>query len=329
MVPEVSVVIVNFNAGRHLSRCLRQLAEQTFANFEALVLDNASSDGSFDQAAAALADPRFQFIALGANPGFAAANNRGAKLARGRWLACLNPDAFPHADWLEALLAAAGRHPEAGMFASLQLDAKDPSLLDGAGDCYHAFGLAWRGGYGQPSACPLPEAPVFSACAAAALYDRARFLALGGFDERFFCFFEDVDLGFRWRLSGGSCVLVPAAVVEHLGSASSSQISGFAHYHGTRNAVWCFVKNMPGPLVWLCLPGHVALMTLMLVSAWRHGQGRFIARALIDAVGGLAETWRQRRAVQTRRAIGWAQVARVLAWSPAWLATRRPRLLAR
>lgn len=250
-------------------------------------------------------------------------------MAQGRWLACLNPDAFAHPDWLAALVAAAGRHPQAGMYASLQLDAGDPSRLDGVGDNYHAFGLAWRGDHGQSAVKPLVEQPVFGACAAAVLYDRVQFLALAGFDERFFCYFEDVDLAFRWRLAGGSCVFVPSAVVEHVGGATSSQVSGFARFHGTRNAVWCFVKNMPAPLFWGLLPCHAVLMAAMLARALVKGHGGVVASALAAAIKGLPQVWKDRRFVQSSRKISWREVAATLAWSPTALLRRDARFLAR
>lgn len=300
------------------------MAAQDFADFEVLVLDNASTDRSFEAAAAAAPDPRFRFVPMGANLGFAAANNRGAAMANGRWLACLNPDAFPHSDWLSALLRATRRHPAAGMFASRQLDAERPELLDGAGDCYHAFGLAWRGGHGRPAPATLRETRVFGACGAAALYDRATFLELGGFAEEFFCYFEDVDLAFRWRLSGGFCVFIPDAVVEHVGGACSDGASGFARYHGTRNAVWCFLRNMPGPLLWL-LPAHAALMLALLAWGAARGHGRVVARALIDALAGLPAVWTQRKHIQAGRRASWTCLAASLVWNPAALLSRPVR----
>ncbi|MBY0423473.1 MAG: glycosyltransferase, partial [Parvularculaceae bacterium] len=131
-MPRISVVIVNFNAGARLGRCLACLEAQTFRDFEVIVVDNASSDGSLEHARASRLGVRV--VEAGANLGFAAANNRAAEIAASEWLAFLNPDAYAEPDWLEALLAGASQYPWADAFGSTQIDAKDPHLLDGVGD---------------------------------------------------------------------------------------------------------------------------------------------------------------------------------------------------
>jgi GT2 family glycosyltransferase len=164
-------------------------------------------------------------------------------------LALLNPDAIPEPDWLAELDKAQRTFPDIDSFGSLQLDLNDCALLDGAGDNYLAVGIPWRGGHGRPATAAPPRGAVFSACAAAAMYRTDSFRAAGGFDEDYFCYVEDVDLGFRLRLRGGGCMHIPEAVVAHAGGVSSgSRRSEFAVYHGIRNMIWTFVKNMPGPL---------------------------------------------------------------------------------
>ena len=136
---------------------------------------------------------------------------------------------------------------------------------------------------------------VFAPCAAAALYRRDAFEDVAGFDEKFFCYFEDVDLAFRLRLRGYRCMYVHAAVVNHVSSGLSGYRSDFAVYHGERNMVWTFVKDMPGPLLWRYLPQHVTLnLAALLFYPWR-GQGRAVWRAKFDAIRGLPDVLRQRR----------------------------------
>ena len=154
---------------------------------------------------------------------------------------------------------ATTRHPDAVMFGSTQIDAADIRRLDGAGDVYHASGLVWRGHHGAPVGSLPPEGEVFAPCAAAALYRRDLFLEAGGFDEGFFCYCEDVDLGFRLRLLGHKCIQVAGARVHHVGSAITGRRSTFATYHSTRNRIWMFVKNMPMALLVPLLPLHIAL----------------------------------------------------------------------
>ena len=327
MSPRVTVLVVNYMAGSYLAECLRHLTLQTMRDFEAIVVDNGSADGSLDLARAAVAgDTRFTFLAAERNLGFAAGNNRAADAARAPLLATLNPDAFPAADWLEILLDAADRHPGVAMFGSTQLKADDPAVLDGAGDQYFFIGLPWRGGFGWPAASLGSEGEVFGPCAAAALYRRAAFSAVGGFDESFFCYVEDVDLAFRLRARGHRCVQVPRAVVRHVGGASAQAISGFARYHGIRNMIWCFVKNMPSPLFWPILPMHLAVMTL--VAARAHFQGFPQGwSGLIDALRCLP--WAARKRERAERVVSWPRLASAMVWRPGPYCSRAPLTLKR
>jgi GT2 family glycosyltransferase len=306
----VTVIIVNFNGGDYLLRCLSCLAEQDMQPERIVLIDNGSTDGSSAAARewvtrdGRLAS-RLEQIDSAVNVGFAVANNRAVADCETEFVALLNPDAFPDTGWLTALLAAARQHPEAASFGSWQrLDGR-PGLLDGVGDVYHMSGVAWRDGHEKMRGDRYePDAEIFSSCGAAALYRRQAFLEVGGFDEDFFCYFEDVDLGFRLRLAGHAARAVAAAGVSHVSSASTGgSRSDFAVYHGHRNLVWCFVKNMPFPLVVLLLPGHIALLVYDLALFTLRGRGWAVAMAKWHSVLGLPKFLRKRRAVQaTRRA---------------------------
>ena len=309
----VIVVIVAYNAGEHLQRCIDALERQTFQDWRAIVWDNASTDGAVDSLRAG---EKIEVVRCQDNLGFAAANNRAAARCPSRYIATLNPDAFAEPDWLERLVGAAETYG-AESVASIQLDDADPTRLDGAGDCMSIAGIAWRGGYGQPrSAAPTQAAEVFSACAAAALYRRDAFEALGGFEERFFCYYEDVDLGFRLRLAGGRCVLEPKAVARHVGSASSAKVSGFAEYHGTRNRFWAFLRDMPMALMPIAAPAHVLVMAYVLARSPKLWNIRW--RALRDAWRGRKAFMREKPRLDATR-----NLARALTWSPVALSRRR------
>jgi N-acetylglucosaminyl-diphospho-decaprenol L-rhamnosyltransferase len=300
--PSVSVIVVNYNGGAYLARCLDALAAQSFTDFEALILDNASQDDAFRRARADATDPRFRFIDAGENLGFAAGNNRAAAQSNGEWLAFLNPDAFADRDWLRLMMAAAANHSDVAAFGATLLDANDPTRLDGAGDAYLSIGLAWRGGHGRPRA-ELPARPYecFSVCAAAALYRRTTFDSLGGFDERFFCYCEDVDLGFRLRLQGGRCLQVPDALVHHVGGGSSPSRS-FATRLGVRNTIWTFAKNArAADLMW---NAPLLLLALVLLLARTVVDGRIApaAAGALEGVHGLATMLRDPRWRTTDRA---------------------------
>lgn len=309
----VAVVIVNANGGEHLARTLECLGRQTSAPRRVFVVDNASADGSMD----GLEDrfPWVEAIRLDENVGFAAANNLAVRRAEDcEWVALLNPDAYAEARWLEELLDAAARRPEFSFFGSRLVQAADPDRLDGTGDVLHVSGMAWRRDHGvAASAVERVEEEIFSPCAAAALYRRDVFLAVGGFDEQFFCYYEDSDLSFRLRLAGERCLFVPGAVVHHVGSATTGRMSDFTIYHSYRNQTWVFVKNMPLPLLLLYLWQHVLVGALVFGAFLLRGQGRVVLRAKRDAIAQLPRVLRQRRETQRGRRPGAWAVRRMLA----------------
>lgn len=312
---EVSIIIVNYFSAAFLRRCLEAVAKQTVAPHSVLIVDNGDVPGALDFVAELYPSHR---VIEKANIGFAAGNNLAVNLAVDvEWVALLNPDAFPEPDWLENLLRCAAEHPEVDVFSSQMLQDGNPQLLDGAGDCYHVSGLAWRGLHGKRDARPGPYKEVFSACGAAALFRRSALLKVGGFDENFFCYFEDVDLGFRLRLQGFRCIHAHGAVVKHVGSVSSGGAqSDFALYHGHRNLVWTFVKNMPGYLFWLLLPVHIGLNVAEILWFSLHGRASVICRAKFDAIKGLPAVWLQRRQVQKLRAASYSTILRSMSLWP-------------
>lgn len=300
----VTVILVNWHSEALLAQALSGLCRQSRTPEQVIVVDNGSSVDL--PLHAYLAGP-IDVLRMPGNAGFAAANNLAIQsVATTKWVALLNPDAIPEENWLEKLLAAAGRHPDVAVFASKQLMADNPQTIDGLGDIYHVSGAAWRDGYGQ-SLTQRPMAgdqPVFAACAAAALYRRDAVLEAGGFDEDFFCYFEDVDLGFRLNLLGYKTMLVPDALVYHFGSATSGGgKSDFSVHHGHRNLVWTYVKNMPAALFWRYLPHHLMFNLLSIVYFVARGQGKVILRAKWQALLGIPAMLRKRKHIQQSRRV--------------------------
>jgi len=313
MWPKVTVIILNWNGEQFIGRCLSAVLAQTVIPNEIILVDNASSDASLDIVR------RFSSVhvlPLSKNLGFAGGNNVAIKAAAGdsEWIALLNPDAFPDPGWLEALLAVAHDHPAFDVFGSRLVKATDPALLDGVGDAYHVSGCVWRMGHGAlVSSFSEQGREIFSPCAAAALYRRSVLLEVGGFDEDFFCYVEDVDLGFRLRLAGHKAMYVRDAVAHHIGSATTGgQHSDFAVYHGHRNLVWTFVKDVPGILFWLLLPLHVMMNLATILYFSLKGRSRVILRAKRDALLGLPKMWRKREVIQSTRIATVCEIWRLL-----------------
>lgn len=302
--PLISIILIVWNSSVHLPRCLLSLRKQTNRNFEIIIVDNGSIDGSVDDVEKEWGDLLLTVERRKTNLGFAVANNIGSRLARGKWVIMLNADAFPEPCWLENLLTSADQNPEYTAFSSRQLKFDSPNVLDGAGDAYHISGLAWRNSYNLPAdQNGLEEREIFSPCAAAAMYLREQFLSVGGFDEDYFSYFEDVDLGFRLRLNGAKCLYVPGAVVHHVGSASTGKRSDFSVYYGYRNMIWTFFKNMPNPYFWLFLPLHVLSLLFFVFYLTLRGQGKVIGKAILDAMRGLPTVLAKRKVIQENKKI--------------------------
>jgi N-acetylglucosaminyl-diphospho-decaprenol L-rhamnosyltransferase len=310
----VRIVIVTNTAGDMLRRCLKALLIQSRADFEVVVVDNGCTDGNAETTIPK--DERFSLVRPEGNIGFGAGNNLGAAGATTPWIATLNPDAYPAPDWWERMAAAITRFPDAAMLGCVQVDANDQTVIDGIGDHWFPVGLGWRSWSGQRRPRPEGFGETFSPCAAAAFYRRDVFERVSGFDEKFFCYLEDIDLGFRLRLIGEWCLQVPDAVVEHEGSGLNKRDSDFVRYHTARNRIWMFVKDTPGPLFWLLIPWHILLVLLLLARAASRGRLSIEMKGVRDGVRDMPRVWRQRRAIQASRRISWIRAAGALTWNP-------------
>jgi GT2 family glycosyltransferase len=263
-VPRVSIVIPTWNQAGLLAAALRSLRLQTFTDFETLVADNGSTDGTADQLAKEF--PEVRVLALGENQGFARATNAGLRAATGQVLVCLNNDVECEPDWLAQLVGALDRMPDVGSVASKMMDAKRPGVIDAAGDSMSL--VAWNIGKGLPDGPEYRQGrEILSACAGAAAYRRELIERVGLFEERYFAWFEDVDLGIRAQLAGFRCWYEPKAVVHHWGSATAAKMSDRKAYLTSRNSMFLFFRTMPlrrvllwGPLV-LAWPWINPLMT--------------------------------------------------------------------
>ena len=316
--PSIAVVVVNWNSDQYLKKCLQNLKDQTLPPARVLVVDNASTDGSMDGLRQKFSD--WEFIHLEKNTGFAAANNLAVHQAADcDWVAFLNPDAFAHIDWLEKLMQAAERFPGVKMFGS-HMCGYDNELIDGTGDIYHVSGVAWRRDHGMKSSEINRESgEIFSPCAAASLIHRDVFLEAGGFDEHFFCYNEDVDLSFRLRLKGHRCIYVSDAVVEHVGSGTTSRYSNFAVYHGQRNLVWSYFRNMPGVWFWIFLPQHILFSLSAMIRFSLRGKAGPVFKARWDALKDLPRVWKLRQGTQNTRTVAGRMVIKAMStgfWAP-------------
>ncbi len=307
MPAKVCVVVISYNSEDTLGACLAALGRQTFTDFHLLLIDNASV-----RRPSAFLEPlpyAHSFLELDENLGFAGGMALAVERTDSPLIAALNPDAFAAPTWLAELAAAADAHPEAAAFGSLQRSADDPARIDGFGDHMLATGQAWRG-----QEAPRGEALVycFGVCAAAALYRTAAVRAVGNFDARFFCLYEDVDLSFRLRLAGHHCAVVPRAAVTHVGGASFKTRSGLLQHLIGRNQWWVLLKNMPFPLILLAVPGFFAVEALAALRGHRPGS----LAGLWEGLRRSGEMLASRRQIQGTMRISTAALCRWLTWNP-------------
>lgn len=313
------IVVLNWNGKAYLHRCLTALLPQTTGRAEVVLVDNASTDGSVGFVREHF--PAVQVVSLPANLGFAAGNNAGAVGCLAEWLIFLNNDTEVAPDWLSAVLDAAAAVGPRAVISSKIVFLDGPGLVDSAGDDYFRAGGAAKGWHGRPAVTAPPSREVFSACGAALMISRALFDELGGFDERLFIVYEDVDLCYRARLAGASVHYTDAAVVGHAGSATLGRQSRTAVFHGQRNLEWVWLQNTPAALLWRSALPHVAYS--LAGGFWYARQGMLSTwlRAKAAALAGLPATLARRRVVQRTRRVDPDALWRLM--RPDWLSAKR------
>lgn len=237
-----SVIIPNFNGIKYLPFCLSSLKKQTFSNFEIIVVDNGSTDGSVEFIRKNY--PKAKIIQFSNNKGFAQAVNKGIGEANGKYIALLNNDTETDPHWLEEMVKVLDKNKDIHFCASLILNYKDRNIIDSAGDGFSSWGLGYKIGHGEKMEAKYKKQRfVFGACGAAAIYRKTLFERIGFFDEDFFAYREDVDLNFRAQLAGYRCLYTPSAIVYHHGSKTAT--SRFINYYATKNNLNVLVKNIP------------------------------------------------------------------------------------
>jgi GT2 family glycosyltransferase len=243
---KISVVIPNWNGRKYLEKCLSSLIKQDFKDFEILLVDNGSMDGSVEYVEDNF--KQVKCIKLQENQGFAKAVNIGIKASSADLIFLLNNDTQCPQDLLSNLYKEAKTEKDYLFFACKMINYYNREEIDSAGDRF-AITLfhtqVFRIGAGEPVNKYNKKQEVFSACAGAALYRKEFFEKIGYFDEDFFAFQEDIDISFRAQLQGYRCLFLPSAKVYHLRGGTTANKSYWHIYYGHRNHIWLLVKNLP------------------------------------------------------------------------------------
>jgi GT2 family glycosyltransferase len=324
--PVVSIIIVNWNGMAHLPGCLDSLAGQTFRDFEVILVDNGSVDASVSFARDC--HPWVKLILLDENIGFAAGNNRGLECAHGNYIVTLNNDTRTEPDWLEVLVRTADAHPGAGMVGCRICSFADPDVVDSLGMGICSDGMS-RGRFRNRRWSSLhlrDEENILFPSACAALYKRAMIDETGFFDDDFFAYAEDSDLGLRGRLAGWDAVLATQAVVYHKYSQSSGSFSAFKVYLVERNHYWVALKSFPpGSLLLLPLFTMLRYLEQARTVLFGHGAGgefrasgsqielvKALGKAIFDSLRGIPRTFRKRRQVMATRRLSKREFSELL-----------------
>lgn len=280
---EVTVIIPNLNGMAYLKGCLSSLQDQSMEEFDIILVDNGSTDGSVEYVRKAF--PQVWIRRFRKNTGFCRAVNAGIAMSHTPYVILLNNDTVCGRRFVEELLRAIKGRPQCFSCSSKMVQMRHPELMDDGGDDYCALGWAFANGKGKPAYLFNKERRVFAACAGAAIYRRSALEEIGLFDERHFAYLEDIDIGYRARIQGYENWFVPGAVVYHLGSATSgSTHNAFKVSLASRNSVYLVWKNMPVPQILLNAPFLLAGFLVKAVYFARKGLGRQYIAGLAKGV---------------------------------------------
>ena len=306
-MPEISVIIVNWNGKHFLEDCLCAMRRQTFRDFEAILVDNGSADGSVEYVRTQF--PEIQVLALPQNLGFTGGNIAGYEQARGKMVVLLNNDTEAHPRWLEEIYRASQTYPDAGSFASKMMYFDDRGRVENCGFDLGTAGATVDLGRNEPDG-PAWTQPrkVFGGCGGAVAYRRRMLEDIGFLDPEFFMTYEDADLSFRAQLRGYECVYIPGAIVYHRYRATNSKSPSRQVFHSQRNIEFVYLKNMPLGLILRSIPQRLLYELGAAIYFSKEGTGFAFLKAKLDVLRCLPEILRKRREIQRNRTISNSEV---------------------
>ena len=302
--PLISVIIPHLNGKHHLDDCLGSLRKQSFTDFEVILADNGSTDGT--QAYVQESYPEVRLLELLENRGFTGACNAGFAASKGEIVILLNNDTETDPQWLQEIYEAFQRYPQAGSIASKMLLFDQRDIFHTAGDFYGVGGVPGnRGVWQQDSGQYDQEEPVFSACGGAAAYRRTMIEEIGFLDDDFYFSCEDVDLAWRAHLHGWQVIYEPTAVVYHKLKASGGGSVNSSYYDG-RNFLYLIWKNYPSSLLrrnWQAILRAQFRISGEALRSWRGEAARARLRGQIAGLFGIIKMLPKRRKIQANRQV--------------------------
>lgn len=302
--PLVSVVIPNWNGKKFLEVCLPSLKIQTFKNFEVIIVDNGSDDGSLEYMLNKF--PDYKVISLPKNIGFSPAVNLGIENAKGTYIFMLNNDTKVDKKCIEELVNVLEKKKDVGMVAAKMLNFYKPKLIDSAGDYIDVVGHANNIGLGEKDSDEYnKEEYVFLVTGGGSLIRKELFDKVGLFDDDYFAYFEDVDLGLRAQMQGFKGYYQPKAVIHHIHMATSRRNPEFKEYLQFRNMTQTIIKDFPAGLLkkdwnWL----RVLLVNLNTIRyLFSVGYGKAALKAEWYVLTHIFTLLKKRKDVQSRKVV--------------------------
>lgn len=314
----IAIVVLNWNGADDAIACISSLLKQRPTVPDIIIVDNNSKDDSvrrFQQFIAAHPNDTIRLITNRVNSGFAGGNNLGFRHALREnysYIGTLNPDATADASWVDSLVNELSDHKDTGIATGMMVRA-DKTTLDTTGEIFSTWGLPSPRGRDLPveSASPTAEY-IFGSTGGGFIARRELLEKVGFFDERFFMYYEDVDLCFRSQLAGFRVRYTPQAIAYHKVSESTKKVPGLAIYNTFKNLPLLIIKNVPTSLLLTVFPRFLLVYCLILGSAIRKGAGRYALHGVIKSIGNIPYSLRSRRAVQGAKAVSDSYIKNIM-----------------
>jgi GT2 family glycosyltransferase len=304
-------------ASEALGSFVRAIKDYDAKKAELILADNGSDDADYQAIARGF---NAKFVQNGHNLGYAEGNNKAAKHAKGDWLIFLNPDLIMAEGALTAISNAIDQYIDYQLMTAWSINQANHSLLDGAGDAMSLWGIPYRMGNGLKTPSLTNNAEIFAPSGSFLVIKKSLFDQLDGFYSPYFCYCEDIDLGYRARLLGHKALLVGKAWAFHIGSATVGRRSDFAVYHGYRNRFWLLMRCHPTILLPFVIMPHFCLVSILWLRDLIQGRAKPATKGLIDGFKGLGSIWRSRKAINRQTTL--KSLLRSLTWSFSHLGNR-------
>lgn len=309
--PKISIIIPNWNGKHFLKNCLESLKKQTFQDFETIIIDNGSSDGSVEYIKNYY--PEVIIEQFSENKGFSIAINKGIELSNGNYIFLLNNDTEVEKRCLQVLNRILDKRKDIGFCATKMLYFYDRNKINDCGDVFSIYGIAHQGGKGENNGWKYnKEELVFGACAGAAIYQKEVFNKIGTLDDIFFAYLEDIDLSFRAQLFGFKCLYIPEAIVYHIDGGTSKKIDNFSRFLTLRNSLYVITKNLPFLLIVILLPFLIIGQLRNIFMGIKHKCLKLIFFVYKDFFKNFQSLLKKRKYIQNNKKVGTFYILKIL-----------------